>query len=1229
VTDPNFLFARAVELQQADRNAEAISVYRDVLGLAPGFASAWWNLAMLLDRAGDRDGSTDAYAAYIATADPDDAALLNFARAKLIAAGRTPPMPRQPTAPRRTVSVVVERNGVRRLVQLENDSGIDPDTVLATLKSFTDAVDWLDAYLVLRDHPELTSTLALTLLRLQTDLDTYEGQVAEENLRVLARSREAGADVAFAEVEKLDVADFRLLVRGVDQIQPVLRHFESTQDGDLTDALRAHPEIVQDEATDVLLWYLRKRQSDSSRPAVEALRTELERYRQGPPHPDAIAFREKLYREIAEDGAVDDLILDGTAQLTQASPEAIPDIALDLAIALQQRYERSEVPDDLRLAISILRHAVSNLPPGARTLALILSNLGSMLVRSFELDAQPADLDEAVDRLAAARRIVGDFSVLSPAIHTNLGSALYRRAELTGSAEAREASIAMLERAANSEPLASVAWLRRRLNLATPLFLRAEDGDQDAIDLVRRIADELLACLEPDDALVRNALMVAARANRLAFDWSGDQSDLERALTDYGRVLSLSNLTPFAAALAHSNFGNALRTHYEATGRLASLDEAIEHLTAALGRLETRPAEAFRQRANLAKALVRRYEVTGDDTDARAAVQLHRDVLATGRLAHHSLRAESALNLGSILLRLGADQNDTRIADEGMTLLWQTLDALDPVQNPVLVLEASTAVGPSCIRLGRNDLAAEALLKGMRALQESDRLTAGSPARYRLLRRGAEVVQLFAFALARLGRWTEAAVTLERGRARAVAEALQLDSAALDELAAAGRPDLTTRWAATTRDMRVYGSRLAGDRPDAVVARIRELHLQLDAIRREVRAVDGFADFGQPVDVETIHAAAAQGAALVYGCVTEFGAVFLIAVGDGRTEAIDVPHLDTATVQSTVTAYLAALEGFRSEPYSASAEERWIDALDAVTTWLGDTFATSLCTRLAELGRTSATLLLPGLLNAVPFAAARLASSGCCLDAIGVRYAPSALALVAAAAVAATSETRSAVIVGDPDGTADSLAAATAEVAGAAAAFARATVLTGGRASREAVLRELPNHDVAHFACHGLGYPANPLDSFVLLADDQRLTLRDILRLRVWRMRLCVLSACDTATVGTQAPDEYLSLPTGLLLAGTAGVIATQWPVWDLTAAIFSIRFYMEWSQPRSDPAAAFHRAQLWLRDATRRDTERLVTRRVAPEARGQLLDQLAVLPPEARPFRAVQDWAAFNYIGC
>ncbi len=80
-------------------------------------------------------------------------------------------------------------------------------------------------------------------------------------------------------------------------------------------------------------------------------------------------------------------------------------------------------------------------------------------------------------------------------------------------------------------------------------------------------------------------------------------------------------------------------------------------------------------------------------------------------------------------------------------------------------------------------------------------------------------------------------------------------------------------------------------------------------------------------------------------------------------------------------------------------------------------------------------------------------------------------------------------------------------------------------------------------------------------------------------MRLAILSACATGIPGAVLPDELVSLPSGMLQAGVAGVVASLWLVDDLSTMLLMTRFYELW-QDETEPAEALKRAQVWLRNA-------------------------------------------------
>jgi CHAT domain-containing protein len=145
----------------------------------------------------------------------------------------------------------------------------------------------------------------------------------------------------------------------------------------------------------------------------------------------------------------------------------------------------------------------------------------------------------------------------------------------------------------------------------------------------------------------------------------------------------------------------------------------------------------------------------------------------------------------------------------------------------------------------------------------------------------------------------------------------------------------------------------------------------------------------------------------------------------------------------------------------------------------------------------------------------------------------------------------------------------------------RRAVLGGEAATEEAVLKRLGDYAVLHFSCHGMADFAHPLEGGLFMAHGETLTLREILALRLENARLIVLSACETGVLGMELPDEVISLPTGLLQAGAGGVVASLWPVDDLSTMMLVVRFYQLWKDDGLEPPEALRQAQLWVRDTS------------------------------------------------
>jgi hypothetical protein len=146
--------------------------------------------------------------------------------------------------------------------------------------------------------------------------------------------------------------------------------------------------------------------------------------------------------------------------------------------------------------------------------------------------------------------------------------------------------------------------------------------------------------------------------------------------------------------------------------------------------------------------------------------------------------------------------------------------------------------------------------------------------------------------------------------------------------------------------------------------------------------------------------------------------------------------------------------------------------------------------------------------------------------------------------------------------------------------------------------------DVATRGCghEGLGMdPPESLPGVPIMIEECDLVETRRTDLCAWREESP--SLCGTSSTGTSScpppgcralglpervtefqrvPDEAIGLPAGFLQAGVPGVVATLWPVNDVSTAVLVTEFYRPVLQEKMEPAAALSGARICLRDSTR-----------------------------------------------
>jgi CHAT domain-containing protein/tetratricopeptide (TPR) repeat protein len=491
-----------------------------------------------------------------------------------------------------------------------------------------------------------------------------------------------------------------------------------------------------------------------------------------------------------------------------------------------------------------------------------------------------------------------------------------------------------------------------------------------------------------------------------------------------------------------------------------------------------------------------------------------------------------------------------------------------------------------------------------------------------------------AFAQARTGRAGAAIETLERSRARTLADVLGRDAAALrivnveDRIAWLNK---VSRIAELEAAARAAGPTYPRSFLNAS-AELWDVHQSLleltERLRLQVPAL-----LPGPLELAEIRAIAqAAGRPLVYLATTQHGSLALPVIPEGLS-----PRSEDAI----------RLDGFASRDLMPLLEEKggYIDAslsrdpakqeaaLDRAWPLWRDALMAPLDQWLLARGWREAILIPCGALALFPLHAVS--------EEVLWTVAPSARVLQKVTAELQTRESRRPTFlgVGNPRPNRFSLPCGEIEVEDAGAHFTPKSrrLLFGQEATRSAVTTALFGATHLHFACHGGFYPWVPLESGLELAGDEELTLRDILdgALDLSASRLTILSACETAFVEYQrSPDEVFGLPAAFLQAGVPGLISGLWSVGDLATTVFVREFYSAHLKDGLEPARALRQARELLKNGT---TARLgvveLCEKWLQRSGGRDPNAYRALrhyrtQPDAMPFRHPRHWAGFVMMG-
>jgi tetratricopeptide (TPR) repeat protein len=887
-----------------------------------------------------------------------------------------------------------------------------------------------------------------------------------------------------------------------------------------------------------------------------------------------LVSRGQMLGSAADLAAAEPFLVRAAGALEHDNPD-LSEIAYSLAVA---ECVLANLGHDLAhsdQAIRLLRAAGERPSAEPDRAAMIHLGLGTLLLGRVTGERGPA-ADEGIGHLTVAFQLAPVGSPTRLMAASNLGSALATRFYTTGDRQDLQAArfyLDILDEARSAAASGGVADL-----VAGPDAITA-DVDLMAVALRARIA--MARGLDRDPAGLDEAVEALRTAVGLAgpgHPWAGGlRSDLGLALTlrfDYGRR------DP------------------------ADLEQGVTELEAAADLI---PAGHLMRPMALVRAVSARWLLArggGDQRQMRDAIArlIELRAAAVGGPGDPSrLTAMLALMHGDLYPMTGI------AADLAATRHWFAQAAAEFERQPGHPNHGQLLIALARLerRIGDNQAAVRSGLAALR-IRARDALLQTGPAHGLATARiaAAEAAEIAGWCLAD-GATGLAVEALELGRGL-VLHAATSAADMPERLERAGRQDLAAEWRRRAgEDARDQPWDAAGGPRDTLrhLLEGESLAVPSDLRERALNALDADVLVTPPDHGEIAAALTRTGAdALVYllpATDDAPGRALIVPADGGRPREVPLPQLRTS---AALDRYEAAQARLLTVAHTAADEDEWGRQLGLLCGWAWTSVVRPL---LAELGPGAAggpprLVLVPiGRLGLVPWHAARRPAP----TAAGWRYAITDAVFSYAASgrqLAEVSRRPALPLAGDPVIVAplNDLQLMHREASALRERYPNARYLgfsldrpVDDLATPDAVLGVLPARDRAgasllHLVCHGVATSAGADASYLVLEDEQALSVKAILRQAHGRPTgapggLVDLVACRTDVTPADY-DEALTLATAFLAAGAVTVVGSGWKIPESSSAVLMFMFHHFLAVEACPPRDALRRAQLWMADPGR-----------------------------------------------
>ncbi|MFF9914862.1 CHAT domain-containing protein [Streptomyces sp. NPDC013457] len=857
--------------------------------------------------------------------------------------------------------------------------------------------------------------------------------------------------------------------------------------------------------------------------------------------------------------------LDGAIEALSTAAELLPEQERDsrlqvlglLASLLAVAAQLHDDEERFQAALAIIRRE----PGAAENLdGQVRRQLTEELVRLAFRQAEGNHLDAAIADMDVAAQIVGG-SMEPAGFHDVLGQWLGERYRRTGDVADLDRSEDSFRRAIERAPAKDLFQVSCHANLAVTLKMRYEaQGASEDLESAIRANDVAVRLARPDHP-ERGALLSNRGIFRMErFSLSNDPEDLDIAVGALTEAVAGADPTSPAHGHFSNGLGNALRSRFELTAVPADIDRAINVLRSASETPEASDEDRATYLNNLGIALRRRFRRLGDQGDLDASIEAHRHAIGLSDPSVPGWAKDQSSYATALLVRFKTTgepaHREAAVAEFAKVVERADAIAVVRIRAAQAAAELTAVHDPG--RAADFLQAVVPLLEtvALRRLDLKDRQRMLSD--YSSLAADAAALALRDPRVSPEERAARALVLLETGRGVLLGQGLELrrDLARLRD----ADPHLAGRLEELRAELgRVYGS--ATDR--------RRLDERLRETLLEIRAVDGFSEFGRRPSLAELKRQASDGPVVVFN-ISSYGSDAILVTGHG-IRSLELPRLTKKATAEKLLRLLRTQPGWPDMPQPEPAQ-----GMSDVLTWLYEAATGPVLDALClgpvheddEREWPRIWWVPTGLLALLPLHAAgdHTSSGRSVLDRVVSSYTPSLTALCHSRKRRRPPAAHVSLIVALPQtpGPLDDLPGVAAEARVITRMIPHPLLLDSGDPARErpekdTVLRYLRRSTIAHFACHGGADAQDPVRSRLFLADHETepLTVGSLLPLDLRDAQLAFLSACRTSFMANLSLlDESLHLAAAFQLVGYPYVVGTLWNVGDGAAACFAFWFY-------------------------------------------------------------------------